>query len=256
MLATGNDYRPTLALLAGLLCDEEIWREVAASLNTTVDVRIFSFPMFSSIEMMAGHVAAVIEGPFAIAGHSMGGRVALEVVRRFPQRVTGVALLNTGIHPPAPQEPATRGRLVALAREKGMAALAREWLPPMMGRSTDDRGELMARLTAMVERQTAESFAQQIKALLSRPSAREVLPDIRVPVVLLSATDDSWSPPKQHEEMRQLCPGAELVVIERAGHMSPVEQPVAVAAVLDAWLLRVSQRERHEGESVDMKGTI
>lgn len=247
MLATRDDYHPTVALLAGLLCSDEIWKEVAETLAATADVKIFSFPMFSSIESMAEHVAAAIDGPFAVAGHSMGGRVALEVVRRFPRRVTGIALLNTGIHPPAPHEPAARGRLVALAQEHGMAALAREWLPPMMGRSTDPQGELMARLTAMVERETAESFASQINALLSRPNARAVLPDIRVPVVLLSATEDSWSPPKQHEEMRQLCPGAELVILERAGHMSPVEQPAAVAAVLGAWLSRVSQRGRSNG---------
>ncbi len=236
--------RPTLVLLAGLLCDREVWQRAADQLAGTVDIEVFSFPQFSSIEAMAEHVVASVSGRFALAGHSMGGRVALEIMRRVPARVTGLALLNTGIHPPAAHEPQSRGRLVTLAREQGMGAVAREWLPPMMARSGSHRDEVLARLTAMVERQSADSFAAQTDALLHRPNAALILPTIRVPVILMSADQDTWSPPQQHERMRQLCPGAELVVIEDAGHMAPAEQPEAVAAVLRAWLERVAEREQ------------
>lgn len=236
--------RPVLALLCGLLCDEEIWREVIAALAADVDVKVFSFPDFSSIPDMAEHVLASVPGRFAVAGHSMGGRVALEIVRRSQGRVTGIALLNTGVHPPAAHETASRGRLVNLARDAGMTALAGEWLPPMLNRDTSVRPDVHTRLVAMIERYSPDSFAAQIRALLTRADAAPLLAGLRIPALLLSATGDTWSPPAQHEAMRELCPQAELIIVPEAGHMLPVEKPVAVAAALDRWLTRVGRDNR------------
>lgn len=236
--------RPVLALLCGLLCDEEIWRDVIAALATEVEVRVFNFPDFSSLADMAGHVLASVQGPFAVAGHSMGGRVALEIVRRSEGRVTGIALLNTGVHPPAAHETASRGRLVSLARSAGMTALAAEWLPPMLNQTAPVRADVHARLLAMIERNSPDSFAAQIRALLTRSDAAPVLAQVQVPTLLLSATGDTWSPPEQLQAMQELCPRAELSIVPAAGHMLPIEQPGAVAAALDSWLARVDQNER------------
>ena len=74
-------------MLCGLLCDEEVWREVIAALATQIDIRVFDFPDFSSLADMAAHVLACVQGPFAVAGHSMGGHVALEIIRRGEGRV-------------------------------------------------------------------------------------------------------------------------------------------------------------------------
>lgn len=238
--------RLTLALLSGLLCDVEIWKEVINRLPGSIDVREFSFPNVSSIEQMAESVLASMPEHFAIAGHSMGGRVALETVRRAADRVLGVALLNTGVHPPAEHEAATRGRLVKLAQEQGMAALATEWLPPMLGRPESISPEISARLRAMVERSSPESFAAQIHALLHRPDAAAVLPHLPKPTLLLSATHDKWSPPAQHEAMQRVCADAELVIVEDAGHMAPVENPGAVTAALTRWLERVAAANQLE----------
>jgi pimeloyl-ACP methyl ester carboxylesterase len=241
--------RPVLALLCGLLCDEDIWRDVIAALATAVDIRVFSFPGFSSIADMAEHVLQAVQGPFAVAGHSMGGRVALEIVRRSSGRVTGIALLNTGVHPPAAHEPAARGRLVKLARDAGMTALAAEWLPPMLNNAATVRPEIQTRLVAMVERGSPESFAAQIRALLTRSDASPVLAMLHIPTLLLSATGDTWSPPAQHEAMRRLCPQATLAIVPEAGHMLPIEQTVAVAAALDGWLARVAEQSTHRAVS-------
>src|SRR5258708_38558072 len=111
MQAETNE-RVRMVLLCGLLCDDDVWRDVAEGLRDRADIRIISFADFESIQTMAAHVLKLIPGRFALAGHSMGGRVALEVVRRDPDRVTALALLNTGVHPPSPQEPESRGRLV------------------------------------------------------------------------------------------------------------------------------------------------
>ena len=235
--------RPVLALLCGLLCDEDIWRDVIASMAVDADVRVFSFPNFSSIGDMADHVLASLEGRFAVAGHSMGGRVALEIVHRDPSRVTGIALLNTGVHPPSAEEPATRGRLVRLAVSDGMNALAGEWLPPMLSQTGPVRDDLWDRLVAMVERASPDSFAAQVRALLTRPDAAAALAKLEIPTLLLSASGDAWSPPAQHEAMRGLCPHAELIIVPEGGHMVPIEHPTAVAAALDGWLARVGEAD-------------
>jgi pimeloyl-ACP methyl ester carboxylesterase len=232
--------RPALLLLSGLLCDETVWDGVASRLADVVQTRAVSFAGLSSIESMAQRVLDVAPPRFALAGHSMGGRVALEVLAQAPQRVTGLALLNTGVHARAPGETESRARLVDLARSEGMAALAAEWLPPMMGANAVRTAALMPGLTAMVERNTSQSYAGQIQALLDRPDAASVLALIDVPTLLLSGSDDRWSPVSQHAQMQALMTNARLVTVLDAGHMAPVERPDAVAAALRDWLAAIA----------------
>ncbi len=227
---------PTLLLLSGLLCDEAVWGDIPRRLADVADVRVLSFQGFSSIFAMADHVLRNAPARFAVAGHSMGGRVALEIVRRAPRRVAGIALLNSGVHPVRAGEDQSRGRLVHLARTEGMRALAAAWLPSMMGAPPERVAVLMPRLIRMVERSTPESFAGQIDALLHRPDAASVLPTIKVPALLMSGTNDNWSTLAQHKEMQRGVAHATLVEIEDAGHMAPAEQPAAVANALRNWL--------------------
>jgi pimeloyl-ACP methyl ester carboxylesterase len=225
-----------LFLLCGLLCDEAIWSDIPSRLAQVATAHVMSFAGFSSIAGMAERVLAAAPPRFALAGHSMGGRVALEVWRQAPERVTALALLNTGVHPTRESEYDSRGLLVRLARRQGMAALADEWLPPMMGAPPDRVAQVMPALKAMVQRFTAESFAGQINALLQRPDARPVLPTITVPTLLLSGTNDTWSSLSQHADMQRIVSRSTLVEIAGAGHMSPIERPDAVARALKGWL--------------------
>lgn len=224
-----------LLLLSGLLCDETVWADIPERLADVAEVRILSFGGFSSIAAMAEHVLAVAPERFALAGHSMGGRVALEAMRSARSRITGLALLNTGVHTVRDGEPQSRGRLLRLAYEKGMSALAAEWLPPMMAGGARS-AELLPRLAAMIERSTPDVYAGQINALLNRPDALPVLPEIQVPTLLLSGSEDTWSPVSQHETMRRRIPHATLFEIHAAGHMAPFERPDAVAVALREWL--------------------
>jgi pimeloyl-ACP methyl ester carboxylesterase len=230
----------SLFLLCGLLCDETIWADVPNRLRDVAHVRVVSFGGYWSIGDMADHVLATAPPRFAVAGHSMGGRVALEVWRRAHERVAALGLLNTGVHPTRDAEYESRGLLVRIARMHGMAALAAEWLPPMMGASPARIAQVMPSLVAMVERSTPDSFAGQINALLQRPDARAVLPSIDVPTLLLSGSNDTWSSLSQHADMQRIVPHATLVEIAGAGHMAPIERPDAVARALRAWL--ASQR--------------
>jgi pimeloyl-ACP methyl ester carboxylesterase len=227
-----------LLLLCGLLCDDTIWADIPERLGDVAEARIFSFSGFSSITAMAEQVLAAAPERFAVVGHSMGGRVALEVIRLAPERVVGLALLNTGVHTVRDGEPQSRGRLLRVAYEQGMSALAAEWLPPMMAGGART-AELMPRLTAMVERSTPDSYAGQIDALLNRPEALSVLPTIAVPTLLLSGSEDTWSPMSQHETMRRRIPHATLFEIHGAGHMAPFERPDGVAVALREWLATI-----------------
>lgn len=227
-----------LLLLSGLLCDETVWADIPERLEDVAQAKVISFRGFSSIPAMAEHVLSTAPERFALAGHSMGGRVALEVVRAARLRVSGLALLNTGVHTVRDGEPQSRGRLLRLAYEHGMSALAAEWLPPMMA-GGPRTAAIMPRLTAMVERSTPDIYAGQINALLNRPDALPVLPTIDVPTLLLSGSEDTWSPVSQHETMRRRIPHATLFEIHGAGHMAPFERPEAVAVALREWLIQI-----------------
>jgi pimeloyl-ACP methyl ester carboxylesterase len=229
----------TLLLLSGLLCDDTVWVDAAQDLKSAADVRIATFQGFDSIQAMAEHVLRIAPQRFLVAGHSMGGRVALDIFRQAKERVLGLALLNSGVHPLRVGEIESRGRLVKLAQERGMSAVAADWLPPMMGASPARVAQVMPKLQAMVERQSVASFAGQTKALLERPDAIRVLRTVSVPTLLASGTADTWSPLAQHEEIHRQIPEATLVAIDDAGHMAPAEQPQAVAAAMRAWIEQV-----------------
>ncbi len=226
----------TLFLLPGLLCDDEIWRHQRTALESQYDIRIPNFLGLNRIMAMAEHVLADAPERFAVAGHSMGGRVALEVHRLARERILRLMLLDTGVAPVRAGEAEERDVLVELARTKGMHALADAWLPGMVREEHWNDQALMAPLAAMIERATPEEFAGEIEALLNRPDARPELARITCLVTFVCGRQDKWSPLSRHEEMHRAVPHSKLVVIENSGHMTPAEQPSAVTQALRDWL--------------------
>ena len=224
-----------LVLLPGLLCDRASWAHQAAGLSDMTDVMVGDLYGFDSIPEMAASVLAKAPPRFALAGHSMGARVALEMIRQAPERVSHLALLDTGIHPRQPGEAEKRGALVELSRREGMAALAAKWLPPMVHPSGVDPA-VMQEMVAMVCRASPDIFAGQQRALLDRPDAAPGLDAIACPVLVGVGRQDVWSPLAQHETIAARVRGATLVVFEDSGHMAPMEQPEAVTAAMRAWL--------------------
>lgn len=225
--------RTTLFLLPGLLCDAQVWEHQIAALGKFADIVIPDFRYVRSFTAMAQIVLDQAPERFALAGHSMGARVALEVVREAHARVDKLALLDTGIHPRKPTEEASRQELIDLARREGMDALAARWLPPMLH---PVHTALLAPLTEMVKRSTPDTFENQQRALLDRPDARSALPLIHCPTLVLCGREDQWSPVSQHEEISSLIPGSVLKIVEACGHMSPVEQPEAVTEAMARWI--------------------
>jgi pimeloyl-ACP methyl ester carboxylesterase len=210
------------------------------------DVAVCTCADYGSLDSLPAMAEAVLrKAPerFSIAGHSMGGRVALEVYRRAPHRVARIALLNTGYLPLAAgeEEARKRGELVALAEAQGMPAMLREWLPPMIAPPRINDKVLVSAIVEMMSRKTPEIFAAQVRALLARPDATAVLDQIRCPALLLTGQEDGWSPPARHATMFEKMPaakiaGSQVVIVPDCGHMSMLERPAEVSAALRAWL--------------------
>lgn len=233
----------TLMLLPGLNCDAAVWAPQVAALKGQAHCVIPAWGLRDTLTAMAEQVLA--EAPterFSVAGHSMGGRVALEVFRLAPQRVERLALLSTGTHPLAAgeageKEKAGRMALLQIAREQGMRAMAKEWAKGMV--HPDRIGSpLFEQVLDMFDRGSAAQYAAQINALLNRPNATPQLSGIQCPTLVLTGRQDSWSGPAQHEAMAAAMPNATLVIVEQSGHMCTMEQPQAVNEALAAWLRR------------------
>lgn len=233
--------KPTLILLPGLVCDAAVWTPQVNALSDRMNCHVADYGLRDSLTDMAQHVLDTApSATFALAGHSMGGRVALEVMRLAPQRVLHLALLDTGTHPLAEgdagvKERAGRMALLQTAERKGMRTMAEQWAKPMVHPSRHGT-PLFDAVLNMLERSSAEQYAAQINALLTRRDAAPLLPGITCPTLVLTGRDDLWSPPEQHERMAALIKGSQLCIVEQCGHMSTLEQPGVVNAAFAQWL--------------------
>ncbi len=234
-----------LLLLPGLMCDRAAWSDTIAALSGNPAVP--DYGEADTLGGMAERVLAAAPPRFAVAGHSMGGRVALEVFRRTPERVAGLALLDTNHTPRAAGEAGAREErermaLLAIARRSGTRAMAESWVKGMVHPSRLAEPALIGAILDMFARKSADIFAAQIRALLARPDAAPLLRALRCPALVLCGREDTWAPVPRHEEMAAMIAGSELVVVDRCGHMAPMERPREVAAALVRWQARIAAR--------------
>ena len=236
--ATRAPRREQLVLLPGMFGDATLWDDVAPRLVDHAATRIGRIDLDDSIGEMAESVLAAGPEKFAVAGHSLGGIVALEVVRQAPHRVTRLALLNASARPPSEAQLASwskaRERIAAGEYDEVARELAREALP-------DDQGAdpaVAERVLGMARGFGAEALSRQLAAQAARPDSRPSLGDISVPTLVLSGANDDVCPVPLQEEAAAGIPSAEHVTVAESGHMAPLESPEAVAGHLIAWLER------------------
>ena len=233
--------KKTVLLVPGLLCDDALWAAQVEALADIADARVANNGEVDSLGALAESIIASAPPRFAIAGHSMGGRVALEVARRVPDRLLGFAILDSGYEAVAPgeageREAAGRRSMLALARRSGMRAMARTWLQGMVypPRLTD--AELIEPIVEMFDRRTPEFFALQIQALLARPDAKSVFARIHCPSLVLCGREDASAPPSRHEVMAKMLRHSTFGIIPNCGHMSSLERPRAVSDAFRSWI--------------------
>lgn len=233
-----SNTRPTFVLLHGLLCDADTWADFIGPLSRLGHVLAANLSGIGALPDAARDLLARASGPLIVLGHSMGGRVALEMVRQAPARCHALVLMNTGYQGLGEGEAEKRMALVRAARAGGVQAIVEDWLDGMIAHRTRSDATLMARMRAMVLRSTPESFAGQIQALIERPDATDLLGRIACPVLFMSGTEDRWSPLDRHADMASRVPDAVLEAVEGAGHMAPFEAPEACLSAIMDWLAR------------------
>lgn len=230
-----------LLLLPGLMCDGAFWAPWQAALPSTVKCQVVDYGDADTITAMAEAALAVAPSQFALAGHSMGGRVALEVVRLAPERVQKLVLMDTGYLALAPgekgeAEKAGRMALLAVAKNEGVRAMCQQWVKGMVHPQRVNDAALVGSIIEMFARKSADRFERQQHALLNRPDATDVLRGMTIPTLLLCGRQDAWAGVPQHEAMQALAPHAELSVIEDAGHMVLMERPEPTIEALNKFL--------------------
>lgn len=226
-----------LVLIPGILCNEEVWSDQRAALS---DIAVIQVPDLRGKSTLSDMAAAILDSAppvFALAGHSMGGRVALEILDQAPARISSLALLNTGVHPVGENEPARRQASMATVAKSGLDAFVDPWLKAILPdyRLHDD--DIVSAVRRMILSFSPEDFNNQTEAMLTRRDSSLLLDGIVCPTLLLCGEDDAYSPPKQHQLMQEKIPNAKLIVLEHCGHMSPMEAPEEVSAALRDWLL-------------------
>jgi pimeloyl-ACP methyl ester carboxylesterase len=238
----------TLVLIPGLLCDATVWVHQRAALADIADVQVSDHGTRDSLAAMAQAILDSAPPRFAVAGHSMGGRVALEVYRAAPKRVSGIALLDTGYNAlprgaAGEREVAGRMALLETARRDGMRSMAREWVQGMVHSARLSQKTLVDPILDMFESKTPEIYAAQIHALIHRPEARAVLNAIRCPALVLCGREDSWAPIQRHLEMSAVIAGSTFAEIADCGHMCTMERPEAVTQAMRKWFTSVLAAE-------------
>lgn len=225
-----------LVFLPGMMCDARVFAPQLAAFSPQMAVTVAPVAGGDRMEAIASGLLDVLPRRFALAGLSMGGIVAMEILRRAPDRVTRLALMDTNALAETPQSAADYEPLIIKLKanridEAVQAVIRPETLAPGAGRMA-----VMAELSAMARAVGAEAIIRQVRALQRRRDYQAVLRRCRLPALVLCGEHDRLTPPKRHELMAGLLPNAALQVIAEAGHLPVLEAPGAVNAALAAWL--------------------
>jgi pimeloyl-ACP methyl ester carboxylesterase len=233
--------RVPLVLLPGMLCDGAFWRAQMRDLGDVANCRVAAYGLADDFDTMADIVLATAPQSFALAGHSMGGRVALEIVRRAPGRVRALALIATDYRGHLSEEAraaeaARRDGIIARIRDAGMEGFARGWAPQVIAPENMTDAALVEDVVAMMMRQPAEAAAAQTLAGLMRRDQTDILPTIACPTLVCAGSEDKLRPVAVHRDMAVLISGSRLVEIAGSAHMVAMERPDALTAEMRAWL--------------------
>jgi pimeloyl-ACP methyl ester carboxylesterase len=228
--------RVPLILLPGLLCDEALWVHQTRYLAEVADVAVADLTGRDSVAALAADVLATAPPRFAVAGLSMGGYVALEIVRQAPERVVKLALLDTNARADTDKQRRRRG-LMALADRGEFRGVTPRLLPMLIHPDRIGEEALTGEVMAMAERVGRDAFLRQQKLIMDRPDSRPWLSSIRLPTLVLCGRQDAISTLEMHVEMAGAIPGARLAIVEECGHLASLERPHATTALMRDWLV-------------------
>jgi pimeloyl-ACP methyl ester carboxylesterase len=228
---------PHLVLLPGLLNDARLWQHQVTALAEVIHTSVADLTISDSISSLATSALSRISTEyFALAGLSMGGYVALEIMRQAPERVMALALLDTSARPDTPETSEGRRKLMQLA-ETDFQAVLDTLLPKLVHPSRLNDASIVDVITAMATSLGKDTFIRQQNAIMSRIDSRPFLDKIKCPTLVLCGGQDVITPIEVHQEMVNAISGSTLVIVENCGHLSTLGQPQQVTAALEKWLL-------------------
>lgn len=225
-----------VVLVPGLLLSARMYAEQIAPLWAVGPVTVAQHMLDDSMGAIARRILATAPPRFALAGLSMGGYVAFEILRQAPERVARVALLDTTARPDTPEQSGERRALIGLARSGALAEVSGRLFPRLVHPRRVDEEPLRQLLDLMAREVGVDGFIRQETAIIGRPDSRPTLGAIRCPALVVVGDADRLTPPEWAEEIAGGIAGARLVVVPDCGHLSTLEQPGAVSRALVSFL--------------------
>ena len=228
--------RANVLILPGLLEDADAFEAVITGSSDLATVTVADMTRADTIAGLAAEaLRQAPAGPLLLAGHSMGGYVALEVLRQAPGRVAKLALLNTHARPDTPESTENRRRLMALA-EHDFEAVVTALLPKLMTSAHLEDPELTGIISSMAHAVGKDAFKGQQEAIIGRIDSRPSLKDIRCPTLVIAARHDALMPVELLKEMSDAIAASRLAIVEESGHMASIEQPARVLELIRGWI--------------------
>ena len=225
-----------IVLIPGLNCSARLYVEQTPVLWRFGPVEIADHTRDASMDAIAARILRDAPPRFALAGLSMGGYLALTIMRQAPERVQKLALLDTSARPETPEQSARRKPQIALAESGRFAEIPALQFPFFVHRSRQGDEALRARVRRMAEETGAQVFLRQQQAITTRPDARPLLAAIKCPTLVLVGDGDALTPPALSREVADGIAGSRLVIVADCGHLSTMEQPEAVNKALVEWM--------------------
>jgi pimeloyl-ACP methyl ester carboxylesterase len=232
------DNSMPILLIPGLVSSARIYAPVVPALWRFGPVTVANHIRDDNMGAIARRILAEAPPRFAMAGHSMGGYIAFEIMRQAPERVAKLALINTQARPDTPEASERRRGMIARSQSGGYRGVLDELFPGFVHPSRQEDQSLRQLVYDMADDVGPEAFVRQQTAMIGRPDSRPTLAWIRCPTLVLSGDEDHTIPNSLSTEMANGIPGAKLVILPDCGHLPQPEQPQATADALVAWLRR------------------
>jgi pimeloyl-ACP methyl ester carboxylesterase len=230
------DNSMPILLVPGLVSSPRIYAPVLPALWRFGPVTVANHVRDAHMALIARRILAEAPPRFALAGHSMGGYIAFEIMRQAPERVAKLALINTQARPDTPEAAARRRTMMARAKGGEYRAVLDELFQGFVHPSRRDDADLRRLVYDMGDDVGPEGFVRQQEAIISRPDSRPILAAIKCPTLVLSGDADNTIPNALSVEMVNNLHNAKLVILPNCGHLPQPEQPEATADALAEWL--------------------